>query len=78
MSFTTHTPVAAGHDIFTYDLIDKVMKPPFPDHLKNMVGGEGVVMSDLAFKYSRYVNDRERKDTKRLQKSYLTSKMWIT
>jgi len=67
--FTTHTPVAAGHDIFTYDLIDKVMKPPFPDHLKNMVGGEGVVMSDLAFKYSRYVNavsEKHKEVTKKL------------
>ncbi|MCS7233247.1 MAG: alpha-glucan family phosphorylase [Synergistetes bacterium] len=67
--FTTHTPVAAGHDIFPYDLIDKVMQAPFPDYLKNMLGGEGVSMSDLAFKYSRYVNavsEKHREVTKKI------------
>ncbi|MDK2871674.1 MAG: glycogen phosphorylase [bacterium] len=67
--FTTHTPVAAGHDFFPYDLIDKVMRPPFPEHLKNMLGGEGVSMSDLAFKYSRYTNavsEKHREVTKKI------------
>lgn len=67
--FTTHTPVAAGHDVFGYDLIDRVMKPPFPDHLKNMLGGTGVMMTDLALKYSRYTNavsEKHREVTKRL------------
>lgn len=67
--FTTHTPVAAGHDVFPYDLIDKVMQPPFPDYLKNMLGGEGVSMSDLAFKYSRYINavsEKHREVTRKI------------
>ncbi len=59
--FTTHTPVAAGHDVFGYDLINRVMRPPFPEYLQNMLGGEGVSMTDLALKYSRYTNAVSKK-----------------
>jgi len=55
--FTTHTPVAAGHDFFPYELINKVISnPALTSILQQTVGGSGLSMTDLALKFSRYVN----------------------
>lgn len=54
--FTTHTPVAAGHDFFSYDLINSVMEDNTAQILRQHIGGNGLSMTDLALKLSRYVN----------------------
>ena len=54
--FTTHTPVAAGHDFFSYDLINEVLEGNFAEILRQHIGGSGLSMTDLALKFSRYVN----------------------
>ena len=54
--FTTHTPVAAGHDFFSYDLINQVLDGNFSEILRKHIGGSGLSMTDLALKLSRYVN----------------------
>ncbi|MCC8178051.1 MAG: alpha-glucan family phosphorylase, partial [Cloacibacillus sp.] len=54
--FTTHTPVAAGHDFFSYDLIDEVMAGDVAQLLRQHVGGNGLSMTDLALRRSRSVN----------------------
>ena len=59
--FTTHTPVAAGHDFFSYDLIDQVLDGNFAQILRQNIGGSGLSMTDLALKLSRYVNGVSRK-----------------
>ena len=59
--FTTHTPVAAGHDFFSYDLISEVIDGNTTDTLKSAVGGNGLSMTDLALTFSRYVNGVSRK-----------------
>lgn len=59
--FTTHTPVEAGHDFFSYDLINEVIESTFIEKLRNTVGGSGLSMTDLALKFSRYVNGVSRK-----------------
>ncbi len=59
--FTTHTPVEAGHDFFSYDLIKEVIESTFIEKLRNTVGGSGLSMTDLALKFSRYVNGVSRK-----------------
>ena len=59
--FTTHTPVEAGHDFFSYDLINEVIDSTFIEKLKNTVGGCGLSMTDLALKFSRYVNGVSKK-----------------
>ncbi len=59
--FTTHTPVEAGHDFFSYDLIKQVIDPGFADILQRRIGGSGLSMTDLALKLSRYVNGVSRK-----------------
>jgi starch phosphorylase len=59
--FTTHTPVPAGHDFFSYDLIEKVMQPHHVSQLRRMLGEGGVSMTDLGLKFSRYVNGVSKK-----------------
>lgn len=59
--FTTHTPVPAGHDFFSYDLINDVMDKDIADALKNTIGGNGLSMTDLALTFSRYINGVSKK-----------------
>ncbi|MBQ9881077.1 MAG: alpha-glucan family phosphorylase [Synergistes sp.] len=59
--FTTHTPVAAGHDFFSYELIKEVMDSYVTRVLQKHVGGSGLSMTDLALKFSHYVNGVSRK-----------------
>ena len=59
--FTTHTPVAAGHDFFPYSLIDEVLDINSAQTLHRIIGGTGLSMTDLALKFSRYVNGVSQK-----------------
>ncbi|QVL35418.1 alpha-glucan family phosphorylase [Aminirod propionatiphilus] len=61
--FTTHTPVPAGHDHFRYELIDRVMPSVFSGQLRRMMPPEGVSMTELGLRFSRYVNGVSRKHT---------------
>ncbi|MFZ5659457.1 MAG: alpha-glucan family phosphorylase [Pseudomonadota bacterium] len=56
-SFTTHTPVEAGHDKFPYDLVQKVLGAfvELPT-LKSLAGEEALNMTRLALNLSEYVN----------------------
>lgn len=55
--FTTHTPVEAGHDRFSYDLVEKLMPPEVPiSILKEISGPESLNMTVLAMTLSHYIN----------------------
>ena len=55
--FTTHTPVAAGHDQFSYDLVKEFMGDYLPiETLKDLCGEESLNMTRLALNLSKYVN----------------------
>jgi starch phosphorylase len=55
--FTTHTPVPAGHDQFSYDLVDRVLGDHFPPDLLRKLGGEDKLnMTLLALNLSHHVN----------------------
>ncbi len=55
--FTTHTPVPAGHDQFSYDLVRSVLGEPIPlDELRMLGGEERLNMTLLALNLSHYVN----------------------
>lgn len=55
--FTTHTPVEAGHDKFSYDLVDQTMGSVVPaEVLKRLAGEENLNMTRLALDLSKYVN----------------------
>ncbi len=55
--FTTHTPVEAGHDKFTYDLVSKILGNYISIDLIKKFAGENVLnMTLLALNLSGYVN----------------------
>ncbi len=55
--FTTHTPVPAGHDKFSYDLVESVLGNFIPmDVLKQFGGEEQLNMTHLALNLSHYIN----------------------
>ncbi len=59
--FTTHTPVAAGHDKFPYDLVHQVLDDFIPFELLKHLGGEDRLnMTLLALNLSHYVNSVAR------------------
>ncbi|MBI5605534.1 MAG: alpha-glucan family phosphorylase [Deltaproteobacteria bacterium] len=60
--FTTHTPVEAGHDRFSYDLVRQILGEPIPfDVLKGLAGQEALNMTLLALNLSEFVNGVAKK-----------------
>jgi starch phosphorylase len=60
--FTTHTPVEAGHDKFSYDLVSEVLGEKIPlDVLKELGGMENLNMTLLAMNLSMYINGVAKK-----------------
>ncbi len=60
--FTTHTPVEAGHDKFSYDLYKKVFGDYFPERiLKKHAGDKKVNMTLLGFNLSNFLNGVAKK-----------------
>ena len=56
-TFTTHTPVEAGHDQFSYELVSRIYGDlPAPDTLKHLAGTDRLNMTRLALNLSEYVN----------------------
>jgi len=55
--FTTHTPVEAGQDHFSYDLVRRIMAEVIdPATLKQLAGDDNLNMTRLAMNLSEYVN----------------------
>ncbi len=60
--FTTHTPIEAGHDRFSYDLVKKVIGEIIPLTLLKKLGGEqSLNMTLLALNLSNYINGVAKK-----------------
>ncbi len=60
--FTTHTPVPAGHDQFSYDLVRGILGETVPIEVVRMLGGKDRLnMTLLALNLSRYVNGVAKK-----------------
>ena len=60
--FTTHTPVAAGHDRFDYGLVAQVLEGYFdPGQLRLLAGNDALNMTTLALSLSGYVNGVARR-----------------
>ncbi len=60
--FTTHTPVAAGHDKFDYGMVEDVMQNYLPtSYIKHLAGEDFLNMTLLALNLSHYVNSVAKK-----------------
>jgi starch phosphorylase len=60
--FTTHTPVEAGHDKFSYELVGRVIGEVLPLHILKKLGGtDKLNMTLLGLNLSEYVNGVAKK-----------------
>lgn len=60
--FTTHTPVEAGHDKFSYDLVKEVLGKILPLHiLKKLGGSDRLNLTLLGLNLSEYINGVAKK-----------------
>ena len=56
-NFTTHTPIEAGHDRFSYDDVQRVLGGDFPlETIRQYGGADSLDMTRLAFNLSGFVN----------------------
>lgn len=56
-NFTTHTPVEAGHDRFSWSLVQRLLAPAIDlATMKRLAGEESLNMTRLALNLSEYVN----------------------
>ncbi len=53
-AFTTHTPIEAGHDVFPYDLAERIAGDNLPWHIKKIAGENALSMTKLAMTMSRF------------------------
>jgi starch phosphorylase len=61
-SFTTHTPIEAGHDRFPYDMVTRVLNNDFDiNAIKGLAGVDSLNMTRLALNMSEYVNGVAKK-----------------
>ncbi len=72
--FTTHTPVEAGHDRFSYDLVERLLPDMIdPDTLKALAGADRLNMTRLALGLAGYTNGvarRHAETTRRMFPGY--------
>jgi starch phosphorylase len=72
--FTTHTPVEAGQDRFTYDLVERLLGAFIDPGILRELGGEDALnMTRLALNLSSYVNgvaERHQETAKRMFPGY--------
>ena len=70
-NFTTHTPLEAGHDQFSYDLVSRVMSGFVDlDTLKNLAGQDRLNMTRLALNLSEYVNGVAKRHAEESRRSF--------
>ena len=61
-SFTTHTPVEAGHDRFPYDMVQRILDNGFDiDAIRKLAGIDSLNMTRLALDMSEYINGVAKK-----------------
>ncbi len=61
--FTTHTPVEAGHDRFSRDVVNAVLAPAIIDRIEelDLLDDDELNMSELGLRLSRYANGVSRR-----------------
>ena len=69
--FTTHTPVEAGHDKFSYQLAEEVLPNILPiETIKNFAGQDSLNMTLLALNLSGFVNGVAKKHGETTKKMF--------
>jgi starch phosphorylase len=75
--FTTHTPVEAAFDKFSYDLVQEMLNDEFPlDVLKKEGGTDKLNMTLLALNLSKYINGVTKAHTEFSKKLFPGHTIW--
>lgn len=61
VTFTTHTPIAAGHDYFDYGLAGNTLRNLLPLDIRKLAGDGSLGMTELAMNLSRSTNSVSEK-----------------
>jgi glycogen phosphorylase len=72
-AFTTHTPIAAGHDYFDYPLVQRVLGTIVPWHIKTLATQDRLSMTHLALSLSsksNSVSERHREVCRQMFPGY--------
>jgi len=64
VTFTTHTPIPAGHDYFDYDLAGKILRDLIPWDIRDLAGRERFGMTQLAMSLSKSTNSVSKRHQK--------------
>lgn len=64
VTFTTHTPIEAGHDYFDYDLVYRVAGGIMPMNIKQLAGENALGMTQLAMALSKSTNSVSKRHQK--------------
>lgn len=64
VTFTTHTPIPAGHDYFTYDLAYQVLRDFLPHNVRELAGSDMLGMTQLAMRLSKSTNSVAKRHQK--------------
>ncbi len=56
VTFTTHTPIAAGHDYFDYALAGNTLREMMPWNIRDLAGQNNLGMTELAMNLSHSTN----------------------
>jgi starch phosphorylase len=60
-TFTTHTPIPAGHDYFEYPCVGKILGNMLPWHIRNIATNDHLSMTHLAMNLSKCSNSVAKK-----------------
>ena len=78
--FTTHTPIEAGHDKFSYEVATKILAPLIPiETLKELAGQDCLNMTLLALNLSGFINGVAKKHQETTEKMFPSYEIkWVT
>lgn len=68
--FTTHTPIPAGHDRFSYDLVRQVLSKNLPYRVEKLAGHQEFHTTKLALRTSRVANGVSKKHAQVCKKMF--------
>jgi len=70
--FTTHTPVASGHDQFSYELVEQLLGDDFIeiDEIRRVGGRDPLNMTQLGLNLSGYINGVAKRHAETTRKAF--------
>ncbi len=75
VTFTTHTPIAAGHDYFDYGLAGNTLREMMPWDIRGLAGKDSLGMTQLAMNLSKSTNSVSKRHQKVCEEMFPENKI---